>query len=86
MTRQPECAILSSLVVLRFTWIGVTTPSVPHSTTEAEDHHQISTMPGSTSSIVVPDINIEDIATILILYNDLMGRTLTANGSQYGVG
>lgn len=37
-------------------------------------------------SIIVPDLDIEDIATILILYNDQMGNTLTVNGSQYGAG
>ena len=29
--------------------VGVRTPSVPHGTTEAEDHHPSSTTPGSTS-------------------------------------
>lgn len=38
------------------------------------------------SSMVVPDLDIADIATILILYEDQTGRTLTVNGRQYGVG
>lgn len=37
-------------------------------------------------SIAVPDVEIEDLATILVLYNDQMGNTLAVNGSQYGVG
>lgn len=38
------------------------------------------------TSIVVPDLDIEEIATALILYNDLAGRTLAVHGGQYRAG
>ena len=49
ITTRTSCVMLSSLVVLRFTRLDSRTPSVPHSTNEAEDHHSTSTTPGSTS-------------------------------------
>lgn len=36
------------------------------------------------TSIVLHDVDIEQIATVLVLYNDLMGRTLAVHGGQYG--